>query len=137
MSTDAQKNNDRQARQKWQKWREQRRPRCRRRTAPLAHRHPLAFRFPEGRITAVPGSWTANGDEVVLTAFAEDGLTVGFNHSLLPPCAFADHFICAFPPPGNTVSAGVPAGEPEPSGPLTRLTVGQTRPSPVATEPPG
>ncbi|MVO89584.1 DUF1684 domain-containing protein [Streptomyces sp. p1417] len=37
--------------------------------------------------------------------------TVDFNRALLPPCAFADHFICPFPPPGNTLDAGIPAGE--------------------------
>ncbi|MEO3975429.1 DUF1684 domain-containing protein [Streptomyces sp. CAU 1734] len=43
---------------------------------------------------------------------APDGtVTVDFNRALLPPCAFADHFICPFPPPGNTLSAAVPAGE--------------------------
>ncbi|MFI6286202.1 DUF1684 domain-containing protein [Streptomyces sp. NPDC051018] len=45
---------------------------------------------------------------------APDGdgaVTVDFNRALLPPCAFADHFICPFPPPGNTLATGVPAGE--------------------------
>ncbi|MCX4822070.1 DUF1684 domain-containing protein [Streptomyces sp. NBC_01142] len=42
---------------------------------------------------------------------ADNSVTVDFNRSLLPPCAFADHFICPFPPPGNTLVAGVPAGE--------------------------
>ncbi|WP_418956229.1 DUF1684 domain-containing protein [Streptomyces tritici] len=43
---------------------------------------------------------------------AEDGsVTVDFNRALLPPCAFADHFICPFPPPGNTLPLPVPAGE--------------------------
>lgn len=43
---------------------------------------------------------------------APDGsVTVDFNRALLPPCAFADHFICPFPPPGNTLDTGVPAGE--------------------------
>ncbi|MFG2331833.1 DUF1684 domain-containing protein [Streptomyces sp. NPDC048604] len=43
---------------------------------------------------------------------AEDGsVTVDFNRALLPPCAFADHFICPFPPPGNTLPVPVPAGE--------------------------
>ncbi|MGX1913366.1 DUF1684 domain-containing protein [Streptomyces phaeochromogenes] len=37
--------------------------------------------------------------------------TVDFNRALLPPCAFADHFICPFPPPGNTLSAAIAAGE--------------------------
>ncbi|MYU22755.1 DUF1684 domain-containing protein [Streptomyces sp. SID8352] len=37
--------------------------------------------------------------------------TVDFNRALLPPCAFADHFVCPFPPPGNTLGAPVEAGE--------------------------
>ncbi|WP_019885132.1 DUF1684 domain-containing protein [Streptomyces purpureus] len=42
---------------------------------------------------------------------ADGAVTVDFNRALLPPCAFADHFICPFPPPGNTLPVGVPAGE--------------------------
>jgi uncharacterized protein (DUF1684 family) len=43
---------------------------------------------------------------------AADGtLTVDFNRALLPPCAFGEHFICPFPPPGNTLGFGIPAGE--------------------------
>ncbi|MEU9123058.1 DUF1684 domain-containing protein [Streptomyces sp. NPDC048506] len=43
---------------------------------------------------------------------AADGtVTVDFNRTLLPPCAFADHFLCPFPPPGNTLSIDLPAGE--------------------------
>ncbi|MBF6048545.1 DUF1684 domain-containing protein [Streptomyces sp. NRRL B-1677] len=38
-------------------------------------------------------------------------VTLDFNLALLPPCAFADHFICPFPPPGNTLPLAVPAGE--------------------------
>ncbi|MFF4218849.1 DUF1684 domain-containing protein [Streptomyces nondiastaticus] len=38
-------------------------------------------------------------------------VTLDFNRALLPPCAFADHFICPFPPPGNTLTVPVPAGE--------------------------
>ncbi|GAA2310216.1 DUF1684 domain-containing protein [Streptomyces kunmingensis] len=37
--------------------------------------------------------------------------TVDLNRAVLPNCAFADHFICPFPPPGNTLSVGVEAGE--------------------------
>ncbi|NEE55507.1 hypothetical protein G3M55_64375, partial [Streptomyces sp. SID8455] len=32
--------------------------------------------YPEGRIPAVPGQWREDGDEVVLTATAEDGIVV-------------------------------------------------------------
>ncbi|WP_256106717.1 DUF1684 domain-containing protein [Streptomyces sp. ODS05-4] len=43
---------------------------------------------------------------------AADGtVTVDLNRALLPPCAFADHFICPFPPPGNTLDVPVAAGE--------------------------
>ncbi|MFB7509310.1 DUF1684 domain-containing protein [Streptomyces broussonetiae] len=41
----------------------------------------------------------------------EGRTTVDFNHAQLPPCAFADHFICPFPPPGNTLDLAVEAGE--------------------------
>jgi uncharacterized protein (DUF1684 family) len=42
---------------------------------------------------------------------AEGRTTVDFNRALLPPCAFAHHFICPFPPPGNTLDIAVGAGE--------------------------
>ncbi|MEU9360837.1 DUF1684 domain-containing protein [Streptomyces sp. NPDC048301] len=42
---------------------------------------------------------------------AEGRVRVDFNRALLPPCAFADHFICPFPPPGNTLTTAVAAGE--------------------------
>ncbi len=42
---------------------------------------------------------------------AEGRTTVDFNRSLLPPCAFADHFVCPFPPPGNTLGVPIAAGE--------------------------
>ncbi|MGX2998061.1 DUF1684 domain-containing protein [Streptomyces sp. JNUCC 64] len=42
---------------------------------------------------------------------AEGRTTVDLNRALLPPCAFADHFICPFPPPGNTLPVAVAAGE--------------------------
>ncbi|MEU7720084.1 DUF1684 domain-containing protein [Streptomyces tibetensis] len=41
---------------------------------------------------------------------AEGLTTVDFNRALLPPCAFADHLVCPFPPPGNTLIE-VAAGE--------------------------
>ncbi|WP_330456934.1 DUF1684 domain-containing protein [Streptomyces sp. NBC_00820] len=41
-----------------------------------------------------------------------DGRTVvDLNRAQLPPCAFADHFVCPFPPPGNLLDAAVEAGE--------------------------
>ncbi|MFF0792468.1 DUF1684 domain-containing protein [Streptomyces spiralis] len=42
---------------------------------------------------------------------AEGRTTVDFNRAVLPPCAFADHFVCPFPPPGNTLDLPIPAGE--------------------------
>ncbi|MFI9052686.1 DUF1684 domain-containing protein [Streptomyces sp. NPDC053427] len=43
---------------------------------------------------------------------AADGtVTVDLNRTLLPPCAFADHFLCPFPPPGNTLPFALRAGE--------------------------
>ncbi|MET7478282.1 DUF1684 domain-containing protein [Streptomyces sp. NPDC005648] len=41
----------------------------------------------------------------------EGWTTVDFNRAQLPPCAFADHFICPFPPPGNTLDLAIEAGE--------------------------
>ncbi|WP_338694929.1 DUF1684 domain-containing protein [Streptomyces sp. Q6] len=42
---------------------------------------------------------------------ADGRTTVDLNRAVLPNCAFADHFICPFPPAGNTLSAHVEAGE--------------------------
>ncbi|MEU1166893.1 DUF1684 domain-containing protein, partial [Streptomyces sp. NPDC005921] len=42
---------------------------------------------------------------------ADGSTTVDLNRAQLPPCAFADHFICPFPPPGNTLGLAVEAGE--------------------------
>ncbi|MEU9118073.1 DUF1684 domain-containing protein [Streptomyces sp. NPDC048483] len=43
---------------------------------------------------------------------AADGtVTVDLNRTQLPPCAFADHFLCPFPPPGNTLPFALRAGE--------------------------
>ncbi|WP_405633587.1 DUF1684 domain-containing protein [Streptomyces sp. NBC_00016] len=42
---------------------------------------------------------------------ADGRTTVDFNRAVLPPCAFADAFLCPFPPPGNTYDVAVEAGE--------------------------
>ncbi|MEU1626621.1 DUF1684 domain-containing protein [Streptomyces sp. NPDC020096] len=42
---------------------------------------------------------------------ADGSVLLDFNRALLPPCAFADHFVCPFPPPGNTLPFAVEAGE--------------------------
>ncbi|MEU1126372.1 DUF1684 domain-containing protein [Streptomyces sp. NPDC005899] len=72
---------------------------------------------PDGSLWAVFADATS-GDSSYRFRFlrpdAPDGdgrVNVDFNRALLPPCAFADHFICPFPPPGNTLPAAVPAGE--------------------------
>ncbi|MFF2145518.1 DUF1684 domain-containing protein [Kitasatospora sp. NPDC058190] len=49
---------------------------------------------------------------IALPAPDAEGRTVlDFNRAYLPPCAFADHFICPFPPPGNRLDFAVEAGE--------------------------
>lgn len=47
---------------------------------------------------------------------ADGAVTVDFNRLLLPPCAFTDHFLCPFPPPGNTLRVALRAGERNRSG---------------------
>ncbi|MER5865911.1 DUF1684 domain-containing protein [Kitasatospora sp. NPDC002040] len=49
---------------------------------------------------------------ITLPAPDAEGRTVlDLNRAYLPPCAFADHFVCPFPPPGNRLSVAVEAGE--------------------------
>ncbi|MET9468369.1 DUF1684 domain-containing protein [Streptomyces sp. NPDC006544] len=45
------------------------------------------------------------------TPAADGSIAVDLNRIQLPPCAFADHFICPFPPPGNTLPFALEAGE--------------------------
>lgn len=42
---------------------------------------------------------------------ADGSVIVDLNRVQLPPCAFADHFVCPFPPPGNTLPFALAAGE--------------------------
>jgi uncharacterized protein (DUF1684 family) len=42
---------------------------------------------------------------------AEGRTVADLNRAFLPPCAFSDHFVCPFPPPGNTLELAVEAGE--------------------------
>jgi uncharacterized protein (DUF1684 family) len=42
---------------------------------------------------------------------ADGALILDLNRTTLPPCAFADAFICPFPPPGNTLPFALEAGE--------------------------
>ncbi|MFF9409366.1 DUF1684 domain-containing protein [Streptomyces anandii] len=76
-----------------------------------------AARQPDGSLWAVFADVTS-GDGGFRFRFpyaeapdAEGLTTVDFNRAQLPPCAFADHFVCPFPPPGNTLGLAIPAGE--------------------------
>jgi uncharacterized protein (DUF1684 family) len=42
---------------------------------------------------------------------ADGRTTVDFNRAYLPPCAFADHYVCPVPPRGNTLPIPIEAGE--------------------------
>ncbi|MGW2702240.1 DUF1684 domain-containing protein [Streptomyces sp. NPDC001340] len=71
----------------------------------------------DGRLWAVFGDATS-GDTSFRFRFlfpqapdTEGRTTVDFNRAQLPPCAFADHFICPFPPPGNRLDVAIEAGE--------------------------
>jgi uncharacterized protein (DUF1684 family) len=71
----------------------------------------------DGSLSAVFADTAGGADAfgfrfVALPAPGQDGATVlDFNRAYLPPCAFAEHFICPFPPPGNRLETAVPAGE--------------------------
>lgn len=41
----------------------------------------------------------------------DGAVTVDFNRAFLPPCAFADHYLCPLPPPENRLTVGIEAGE--------------------------
>jgi len=42
---------------------------------------------------------------------AAGNTVLDLNRAYLPPCAFADHFVCPFPPPGNRLTIPIEAGE--------------------------
>jgi uncharacterized protein (DUF1684 family) len=71
----------------------------------------------DGRLWAVvadgtSGTTTFRFRFLYTPAPAADGsVTVDLNRAQLPPCAFADAFICPFPPPGNTLPYPLEAGE--------------------------
>ncbi|MET9294631.1 DUF1684 domain-containing protein [Streptomyces sp. NPDC003077] len=71
----------------------------------------------DGSLWAVLADATSGTDSyrfrfLYTPAPASDGtVTVDLNRTQLPPCAFADHFICPFPPPGNTLPFALRAGE--------------------------
>jgi len=47
-----------------------------------------------------------------LPAPDHDGhVEVDFNRAYLPPCAFSDHYVCVFPPPGNRFGVALASGE--------------------------
>jgi uncharacterized protein (DUF1684 family)/alkanesulfonate monooxygenase SsuD/methylene tetrahydromethanopterin reductase-like flavin-dependent oxidoreductase (luciferase family) len=71
----------------------------------------------DGRLWAVIADGTSGTSTfrfrfLYVSAPAADGsATVDLNRAQLPPCAFADAFICPFPPPGNTLPYALEAGE--------------------------
>ncbi|MGW7100749.1 DUF1684 domain-containing protein [Streptomyces sp. NPDC054838] len=86
----------------------------------VEHTLQVAVDRKDGGLWAVFGDSTS-GDSSYRFRFLRPGapaadrsVTVDFNRALLPPCAFADHFICPFPPPGNTLPFAVAAGERRP-----------------------
>ncbi|MEU3406324.1 DUF1684 domain-containing protein [Streptomyces sp. NPDC006670] len=85
--------------------------------AGAAHRLQVAVDGDDGSLWAVFADATS-GDSSYRFRFLrpgapdpDGGVTVDLNRALLPPCAFADHFVCPFPPPGNTLPFAVAAGE--------------------------
>ena len=44
-------------------------------------------------------------------ADADGRVTADLNRLRLPPCAFSEHFVCPFPPPGNRLDVPLEAGE--------------------------
>ncbi len=61
---------------------------------------------------ATSGRGTYRFRFITLPAPDAQGRTVlDLNRAYLPPCAFADHFVCPFPPPGNRLAVAVGAGE--------------------------
>ncbi|MGN6220026.1 MAG: DUF1684 domain-containing protein [Microbacterium sp.] len=42
---------------------------------------------------------------------ADSRVEIDLNRAYLPPCAFSDHYVCVFPPPGNRWSVPVASGE--------------------------
>ncbi|MNW46198.1 Proline iminopeptidase [compost metagenome] len=51
------------------------------------------------------------GRMLVVTPESDGGVTLDFNRSFLPPCAFSPHFNCPFPPAQNRLPFEVNAGE--------------------------
>ncbi|MEU6443490.1 DUF1684 domain-containing protein [Streptomyces sp. NPDC047046] len=72
---------------------------------------------PDGGLLAVFADATSGAGShrfrfLFTPAPAPDGaVPVDFNRAVLPPCALSPHFLCPFPPPGNTLALAVAAGE--------------------------
>ncbi|GAA2746064.1 MULTISPECIES: DUF1684 domain-containing protein [Kitasatospora] len=79
--------------------------------------HSLTVSRSGNRLTGVIADATSGHETyrfrfITLPAPDADGHTVlDLNRAYLPPCAFADHFVCPFPPPGNRLTVAVEAGE--------------------------
>ncbi|MGW6914812.1 DUF1684 domain-containing protein [Kitasatospora sp. NPDC054939] len=79
--------------------------------------HTLTVSLSGNKLSGVIADATSGHDTyrfrfITLPAPDPTGRTVvDFNRAYLPPCAFADHFICPFPPPGNRLPMAVEAGE--------------------------
>ena len=85
---------------------------------PSGARHTLAVeRNADGTLQAVIADATSGVSTYrfrFLTIAAPDAdgrTTVDFNRAYLPPCAFADHYVCPVPPRGNTLPVPIEAGE--------------------------
>ncbi|WP_354642894.1 DUF1684 domain-containing protein [Kitasatospora camelliae] len=83
----------------------------------LGEPHTLTVSRSGDRLTGVIADLTSGHETyrfrfITLPAPDASGRTVlDLNRAYLPPCAFADHFVCPFPPPGNRLSVAVEAGE--------------------------
>ncbi|MFF5706299.1 DUF1684 domain-containing protein [Streptomyces sp. NPDC012794] len=83
----------------------------------VAHTLQVAVDAQDGSLWAVFGDATSGTSSYRFrflhpgTPGPDGSVTVDLNRAQLPPCAFADHFICPFPPPGNTLPFEVAAGE--------------------------
>lgn len=85
---------------------------------PADGRHTLSVAVKgDGRLWAVLADATSGKTSyrfrfLYAPAPAADGsVTVDLNRTQLPPCAFADAFLCPFPPPGNTLPFALEVGE--------------------------
>ncbi|WP_424214504.1 DUF1684 domain-containing protein [Streptomyces sp. BI20] len=83
----------------------------------VEHRLKVVVDGADGGLWAVFADESSGGDSYRFRflrpgAPAADGsIDVDLNRVTLPPCALVDHFICPFPPPGNTLPFAVDAGE--------------------------